>query len=274
MFHETCLNESIDAVVAAVEGGINFIDVSPYYGHYKAETVLGQALKEIPRDRYYLSTKVGRYGEDGCQNDYLADVQRRYPDRFCCMGMAWDLEQVQPVIDAGLQGIAVPGHRLHEPLQTLMPVFKLLEQHYLERGTCPVDSLITRVIRPDGTCTIKSDTIRGGIIYVEHIDDPSHPHGLQIWKQEEVTDLTRIANENGLIVHSHPSASCTGMCIPEPDKGWDFQNYGPNPYQPSELITREQVLYMLSINGAWQLGLENERGSIKVGKYADFILIR
>ena len=43
---------------------MNFIDVSPYYGHYKAETVLGKALKDLPRDRYYLSTKVGRYGKD------------------------------------------------------------------------------------------------------------------------------------------------------------------------------------------------------------------
>jgi len=39
--------------------------VSPYYGHTKAETVLGKALKDIPRDKYYLSTKVGRYGKDG-----------------------------------------------------------------------------------------------------------------------------------------------------------------------------------------------------------------
>ncbi len=73
---------------------------------------------------------------DGCQNDYLADVQRRYPDRFFCMGMAWDAEQAQAVVNAGLQGIAVPGHRLHEPLQTLMPVFKLLEQHDLVLSMC------------------------------------------------------------------------------------------------------------------------------------------
>ena len=45
----------------------------PYYGHYKAETVLGKALKDIPRDRYYLSTKVGRYGKDGVNTwDYSA----------------------------------------------------------------------------------------------------------------------------------------------------------------------------------------------------------
>lgn len=58
-------SEGIEAVFAAIEGGINFIDVSPYYGHQKAETVLGKALQQLPRDGYYLSTKVGRYGKDG-----------------------------------------------------------------------------------------------------------------------------------------------------------------------------------------------------------------
>ena len=73
VFHETKEAESIKAVEAAIEGGINFIDVSPYYGHYKAETVLGKALKIIPREKYYLSTKVGRYGKDGKNTwDYSA----------------------------------------------------------------------------------------------------------------------------------------------------------------------------------------------------------
>lgn len=65
VFRDTRESEAIAAVHTAVEMGMNFIDVSPYYGHYKAETVLGKALREIPRDRYYLSTKVGRYGKDG-----------------------------------------------------------------------------------------------------------------------------------------------------------------------------------------------------------------
>jgi len=65
VFHSLKEQEGIDAVYAAVENGINFIDVSPYYGHLKAETVLGKALKGIERNKYYLSTKVGRYGKDG-----------------------------------------------------------------------------------------------------------------------------------------------------------------------------------------------------------------
>lgn len=73
VFHDIREAEGIEAVHVAVEGGINFIDVSPYYGHYKAEAVLGKALRDIPRDRYILSTKVGRYGKDGVNTwDYSA----------------------------------------------------------------------------------------------------------------------------------------------------------------------------------------------------------
>lgn len=73
VFHSLKETEGIRAVHTAIENGINFIDVSPYYGHYKAESVLGKALKEIDRPAYYLSTKVGRYGENGTNTwDYSA----------------------------------------------------------------------------------------------------------------------------------------------------------------------------------------------------------
>ena len=73
VFHNIREEEGIQAVHTAVENGINLIDVSPYYGHLKAEIVLGKALKDIPREKYYLSTKVGRYGKDGVNTwDYSA----------------------------------------------------------------------------------------------------------------------------------------------------------------------------------------------------------
>lgn len=77
VFHALQESSGIEAVCAAIENGINFIDVSPYYGHLKAETLLGKALKNIPRNRYYLSTKVGRYGKDGVNYwDYSAKRAR------------------------------------------------------------------------------------------------------------------------------------------------------------------------------------------------------
>ena len=45
------------------------------------------------------------------------------------------------------------------------------------------------------------------------------------------------------------------------------------PWWPEELVTREQALTAMTINCAKQMFLENERGSVSVGKYADFLLV-
>ena len=77
---------------------------------------------------------------DGCQNDYLADVQCRYPDRFFCMGMAWNEDEAKAVVKMGLKGIAFPGHRMQQPLTQLMSVFKLMEKHGLVLSMCLGDN--------------------------------------------------------------------------------------------------------------------------------------
>src|SRR3954470_4680842 len=56
-------SRGIEAVRRSLDQGVNFIDVSPYYGVTKAETVLGKALAGVPRESYVLATKVGRYGD-------------------------------------------------------------------------------------------------------------------------------------------------------------------------------------------------------------------
>ena len=55
----------------------------------------------------------------------------------------------------------------------------------------------------------------------------------------------------------------TGVYHPEQAKPW----------WPEELLTREQALQALTINVAKQMFIENERGSISTGKYADFLLV-
>jgi L-galactose dehydrogenase len=56
-------SRGVEAVRSSLDRGVNFIDVSPYYGVTKAETVLGKALSGVPRDSYIPATKVGRYGD-------------------------------------------------------------------------------------------------------------------------------------------------------------------------------------------------------------------
>ena len=52
VFRDINEEEGIRTVHAAVDAGINYIDVSPYYGLTKAETVLGKAIRQLPRDQF------------------------------------------------------------------------------------------------------------------------------------------------------------------------------------------------------------------------------
>ena len=61
VFRDIDESEGIRAVHTALDNGINYIDVAPAYGATLAETVLGKALKGIPRERFFISTKVGKY---------------------------------------------------------------------------------------------------------------------------------------------------------------------------------------------------------------------
>lgn len=81
VFRPTDDAESIRTVHTALDLGINFIDVAPYYGATRAETVLGRALRNVSRDRFYLATKVGQYGEG--EFDFSAARVTRSLDESC-----------------------------------------------------------------------------------------------------------------------------------------------------------------------------------------------
>jgi D-threo-aldose 1-dehydrogenase len=51
---------AMDTVAAALEVGVGYLDVAPQYGFGTSERRLGEGLRDVPRDRYVLSTKVGR----------------------------------------------------------------------------------------------------------------------------------------------------------------------------------------------------------------------
>lgn len=127
VFHGIREEEGIRAVHVAVDNGINFIDVSPYYGHLKAEQVLGKALREIPRDKYYLSTKVGRYGKNGVNMwDYSAErVTRSVYESMERLGI--DYIDLINVHDIEFQA-ALPGGLQKVVDETLPALVKLRDE--------------------------------------------------------------------------------------------------------------------------------------------------
>ena len=60
-FRSIDIHEAMRSVRVALDLGMNLIDSSPFYGRGMSEVLLGIALRDVPRDRYLLSTKLGRY---------------------------------------------------------------------------------------------------------------------------------------------------------------------------------------------------------------------
>jgi L-galactose dehydrogenase len=94
VFHDVDEQTGIRAVRTALDLGINFIDVSPFYGLTKAETVLGRALAGVPHERYFLATKCGRYGAEDF--DFSAErVTRSVDESLSRLGVDYlDIIQV------------------------------------------------------------------------------------------------------------------------------------------------------------------------------------
>jgi aryl-alcohol dehydrogenase-like predicted oxidoreductase len=76
VFHSVDESQAIKAVHVALDHGINYFDVAAAYGGTASEMVLGKALRGIPRDRYYLSTKVGKYTQPGSYGNDVLDYSR------------------------------------------------------------------------------------------------------------------------------------------------------------------------------------------------------
>lgn len=93
---------------------------------------------------------------DGCQNDYLAEVAQKYPDRFFVCGMPRlgleskeaehnlpsdaILADVERLHNAGFKAIAIPGHRVSRPLESLLPTFKFMEREGMILSMCLADN--------------------------------------------------------------------------------------------------------------------------------------
>lgn len=87
-FRDIDEKEGVRTVHVAIDHGINLIDTAPFYGLTKAETVLGKALREIPREKYLLATKVGRYGYKEENFDFSAErVERSVDESLARLGV-------------------------------------------------------------------------------------------------------------------------------------------------------------------------------------------
>ena len=149
------------------------------------------------------------------------------------------------------------------------------------------------------------DEMRNTLVHVRNVDDPDwqrladhnifvtagmHWHHFPYGAPEILKTLVPEGMENesypirsyfdhGINVTSHSDFPALGGSPDDPFGAMELAVtgvlYGENgsPWWPGELITREQALTALTINCAKQMFIDDERGSIKEGKYADFLLV-
>ncbi len=93
---------------------------------------------------------------DGCQNDYLQDVARRYPDRFLVCGFCdyWQpgffAEAKALILNRGFKAMAIPAHRLiaddgrriHLNGDEMMQLFRFMEEHDTILSLCLADDAL------------------------------------------------------------------------------------------------------------------------------------
>lgn len=51
--------EAVKGIRRMIEGGVNLVDTAPCYGNGASEMIVGEAIREVPRDRILVSTKFG-----------------------------------------------------------------------------------------------------------------------------------------------------------------------------------------------------------------------
>ena len=112
-FRQITLDEAIRSVQVALDCGLNFIDTSPFYGRGMSEVLLGVALRGVPRDRYLLCTKLGRY--DLAHFDFSARRVRESVDVSLhrlgvdhldiCLCHDIEFVEMQPIVDETLPAL-------------------------------------------------------------------------------------------------------------------------------------------------------------------------
>lgn len=138
--------EAVQVVREALKNGINYIDTAPYYGEGRSETVIGKALKGIPRNAYYISTKVGRYCTriDEQFNYSSEKIKSRFEISLQLLGIEYvDMIIVHDVEFAKMKDI------LEEALPTLQNIVKSGKARYIGISGYPLSRLWDVINRTD-----------------------------------------------------------------------------------------------------------------------------
>ena len=344
-----------------VRGGEIVLDADGVPTGYVKEQA-GTYVRSFLDNEYLFSVDVAKANMAGIQEQLLSEGYTMYQDGYSSYFFNDNFYKAAQQMDQAGEMQFVLGTAWE--LDSWMDVDKTLDK------AAATKKYESAHIRTNWLKMFMDGTVESGTGFVDPLYPDNH-QGIPNWSEEELTDITRKANERGITMHVHVMGNkgverivnayvkggkkelrntlvhvygvkepdyqrmadnniyvTSGMLwhhadsalqeellriLPEglKDKGYpmkSFFDHGVNvsshsdfpalcgapddpfgimeivvtgvyypeqakPWWPEECLTREQALTALTINVARQMFLENERGSIKEGKYADFLLV-
>jgi L-galactose dehydrogenase len=237
-------SEGREAVHLAIDHGINFFDVSPYYGLTLAEQRLGQALAGRRKD-VILATKCGRYGVDNfdfsaqritaSMDESLRRLQTDYIDLFQVHDVEFgDIHQIITETIPAMRRLQEQGKARYigitgYPLKTLVaiaeatPVDTILTYCHYNLMIASIDDTLTPIARRDGIGLINASPLNMGIL-TERGAPEWHPAPTEVRQAgKRVVELCkrRGAPVSNLAIRfclDHPYLSTTLVGMSSPDQ--------------------------------------------------------
>src|SRR5580692_6576214 len=215
-FGEIDPSESERAVHCAIDLGINYFDVAPYYGRTLAETRLGAALVGR-RDKVVLATKCGRY--DVAKFDFSTARIRRSIDEslerlrtdYLDVFLAHDIEFVNEhqIVDEAIPAmralqsegkarfIGITGLQLNmlRKVAQAAPVDAILSYCRYNLLITDMDDLLTPFAKQHGIGLINASPLHMGIL-TPNGPPPWHPASPEV--KEAGREMVRLCQRSGV----------------------------------------------------------------------------
>lgn len=189
--------ESVRAIQAAIDAGINVIDTAPAYGNGHAEEVVGTAIADR-RDQVIIATKVGiirppdggferNLNPKSVQREIDATLRRLQTDYVDLYIIHWPdpatpldstLEALRRIHDAGkfrYLGVSNFGPELIDQCRAVLPVVASQPHYSLVQRECEADVL--PYCRSNGIGTMGYGSLAGGILTGKFREIPRFPAG-------------------------------------------------------------------------------------------------
>ncbi len=272
------------AVHCAIDLGINYFDVAPYYGRTLAETRLGAALQGR-RDRVILATKCGRYDLAGfdfsaaCIRRSIDESLTRLRTEYLDVFLAHDIEFVteKQIIEEAIptmrelqregkaRFIGITGMQLNlmRRVAEAVPVDIVLSYCRYNLLITDLDDLLTPFVKEHGIGLINASPLHMGILSATG-PPPWHPASDEV--KEAGRRVVELCDHRGVrasdlalqFAFAHPYVSTTLAGMPTVEQV--RQNVAAASNSVDEKLLAEVVALVAPVkNRSWLTGLpENQ----------------